>query len=216
MAEAVLASSVEDHGLRRCIATGAVKPMRELVRFVVGPDGTVVPDVGGRLPGRGIWLSADRGALDTARRRKAFARAARAQVQVPADLPEVVEQQLARRCLDLVALARRAQQAVAGCEKTRSWIAGGKAALVLAAADGAPAERARMRGFAGDTPVVTVLTSLELGSVFARARTVHAVVAPGRLAGRIREETARLAGFRPMLAVAGSPATSPNDPETEC
>ena len=217
VAEAALAGSEcgETDGHRRCIGTGVVKPVAQLVRFVVGPDGAIVADVAGRLPGRGLWLSAERGAIETACRRRAFARAARAQVRVPADLSECVERQLARRCLDLVALARRAHQAVAGCEKTRSWIVDGKAGLVLAAADGAPAERARMRGLATALPVATVLTATELGSIFARARTVHAAVARGRLAERIRHEAERLAGFRPKPAERGPLPTCPNDSETK-
>lgn len=217
MAEAALAETGcgESEGHRRCISTGVVKPVAQLVRFVVGPDGAVVADVGGRLPGRGLWLSAERGAVEAACRRRAFARAARAQVRVPADLPECVERQLARRCLDLVALARRAHQAVGGHEKTRSWIADGKAGLVLAAADGAPAECARMRSLAAGLPVIAVLTAAELGAVFARQRTVHAAVAPGRLALRIRDETERLAGFRPKPAEPDLSPLCPNDPETK-
>ena len=217
VAEAALAETGcgERDGHRRCIGTGVVKPVAQLVRFVVGPDGTVVADVGGRLPGRGLWLSAERGAVETACRRRAFARAARAPVRVPADLPECVERQLARRCLDLIALARRAHQAVGGYEKTRSWVVDGKAGLVLAAADGAPSERARMRGLAAGLPVAAVLTAAELGAVFARERTVHAAVAPGRLALRIRDEAERLAGFRPKPAEPDPSPLSPNDPETK-
>ena len=97
VAEVALAESGcgERDGHRRCIGTGVVKPVAKLVRFVVGPDGTVVADVGGRLPGRGLWLSAERGAVEAACRRRAFARAARAQVRVPADLTECIERQLA-------------------------------------------------------------------------------------------------------------------------
>lgn len=216
MTEAALAGTGcgEQDAHRRCISTGVVKPVTQLVRFVVGPDGTVVADVGGRLPGRGLWLSAERSAVETACRRRAFARAARAQVRVPADLTASVERQLARRCLDLIALARRAHQAVAGYEKTRSWIAGGKAGLILAAADGAPAECARMRGLAAGIPVATGLTATELGGIFARARTVHAAVAPGRLAERIRLELERLAGFRPQPLESGPAPICPNDAET--
>lgn len=217
VAEVALAESGcgERDGHRRCIGTGVVKPVAKLVRFVVGPDGTVVADVGGRLPGRGLWLSAERGAVETACRRRAFARAARAQVRVPADLTECIERQLARRCLDLIALARRAHQAVSGCEKTRSWLADGKAGLVLAAIDGAPSELARMRSLAAGLPVVAVLTGAELGAVFARARTVHAAVAPGRLAGRIRDEAERLAGFRLKSAEPDLSPICTNDPETK-
>src|SRR5258708_39003443 len=106
--------------MRRCIVTGVVRPKPELVRFVVGPDGTVVPDIAARLPGRGLWLTARRDIMEAAGAKRLFGRAARAPVTVPGDLAERGEILLRRRCADLIGLARRSRRAVAGYEKVRS------------------------------------------------------------------------------------------------
>ncbi len=85
---------------RRCIVSGESDSIFGLIRFVVGPEQEIVPDLAERLPGRGIWLTASREAAQTALKKKAFARAARAQVTVPADLPDLLEDLLARRLID--------------------------------------------------------------------------------------------------------------------
>ena len=85
---------------RLCVATGEVKPLEEMIRFVASPDGAVMPDVKRRLPGRGIWITATRQALRTAVARKAFARSFKRDVRVPADLTEVTERLLERSALD--------------------------------------------------------------------------------------------------------------------
>ena len=85
---------------RRCLVTGAVLPKAALVRFVAAPDATVVPDVAGRLPGRGMWTVARRDAVVVAADKNLFARAARCSLQPLDDLADVVEGQLARRCVD--------------------------------------------------------------------------------------------------------------------
>src|SRR5258708_22328587 len=99
--------------MRRCIVTGAVRPKPELVRFVVGPDGMVVPDVAARLPGRGLWLTARRDIVDAAVGKRLFGRAARAPVTVAGDLGERVEALLRQRCADLIRLARRSRRPLA-------------------------------------------------------------------------------------------------------
>ena len=105
-----------DQPERRCIVTGEVQPKGGLVRFVIGPEAQVVPDIEGRLPGRGIYVAADAGTMAQAVKRKLFARAARAPVTVPEGLAGMVEDLLTRRVIELVALARKAGQAVAGYE----------------------------------------------------------------------------------------------------
>lgn len=183
---------------RRCIVSNQCKPVAELVRFVVGPDNTVVPDITGRLPGRGIWLSADRNSLKTACARNLFDRAARRSVHVDATVAERVESLLARQCVDLLGLARRAGQAVSGFVKVRGWLQGQRAALLLAASDGAVDGREKLRRMARDLPIVTVLDAAELGIVFDRERAVHVAVAPGGLAEKLARTAIRLSGFRQM------------------
>lgn len=167
-----------------------------MLRFVVGPGREVVPDVEGRLPGRGIWLSAQRDMVNTACAKNLFAKAARARVAVPADLADRVERLLARRCLDLIGLARRAGQAVAGSDKARAWLRAGRGAVLVAAADGAPGGRAGMRALAPGLPLVDLFSGAELGRALGRQGVVHLVLAPGRLAESLLGEAARLAGFR--------------------
>jgi predicted RNA-binding protein YlxR (DUF448 family) len=186
----------DDGCRRRCIVSGVVKGKDELLRFVIGPDGRVVPDIEGRLPGRGFWLSARRDMLEKACARNLFAKAARTDVIVGADLVDQVERLLTRRCLDLIGLARRAGQAVSGHDRVREWLKGGRCGVLLAAADGAPGGRSKMRAFATGMPVVEMFSGAELGSAAGRERAVHMVVAPGRLAGGLVREAARLAGFR--------------------
>jgi predicted RNA-binding protein YlxR (DUF448 family) len=183
--------------LRRCIATRAVQPKGSLLRFVVGPDGTVVPDLENRLPGRGLWLTPRRDIVAAAARKNLFAKAARSPVRVPPDLPEQVERLLARRCLDLVGLSRRAGQAVAGFEKVRGWIGSGRAGILLAASDGAAEGSRKLRASAPDLPVIELFSSAELAAALGRgSTTVHAAVAPGGFADRLAAEAGRLAGMR--------------------
>ena len=187
--------------LRRCIVTRERLPREKMIRFVVGPERTIVPDLTATLPGRGIWLSARRDVLETARAQgglgRAFARAARGPVTVPPDLPAVLEAALVRRIGEQLGLARRAGQAVAGFDKAREWLRTGRGRLILQASDGSAAERARF--LSGATDAVTVhapLSAAALGRVFGRDHVVHVAIAPGRLAERLAIEAARLDGLR--------------------
>ncbi|MBI1244698.1 MAG: RNA-binding protein [Alphaproteobacteria bacterium] len=183
-----------DGPLRRCIVSGRTGPRASFVRFVLGPDSTVVPDLAGKLPGRGLWVSADAGSIRRAADKNAFAKAARASAKVPADLPERVGQLLTRRAIETLALCRRAGQAAQGFEKTKEAIAKGRCGLLVAASDGSPAERARIGG--AGIPVASGLTAVEMGEAFGREHAVHAAIASGNLAERLREDLARLAAYR--------------------
>lgn len=174
-----------------------------MVRFVVGPGGVVVPDVSEKLPGRGLWLTADRDIVARAVARRLFGKAARAAVTAPADLPDLVEARLAARCLDLLGMARRAGFAVAGFEKVRSWLGEGRVAFIIEASDAGPHGVAKLGRQSGDCPVSRVLTADELGQAFARDRVVHVAIQSGRLAKALRADAERLGGFR-RAGAAGS------------
>jgi hypothetical protein len=191
-----MAASLEDQPRRRCIATGATDDRARLVRFVSTPDGAVVPDVDENLPGRGLWVTSTRRALEIALRQKSFAKAARAPVRIPGDLERQVEQLLLRRCRDILGLAVRAGQAIFGYQKVRDWLVAGKAGLLLEASDGASGDRGKLRALSGGLPVIDVLTAEELGAAVGRERFVHGAIAPGRLSDRFTREASRLAGFR--------------------
>jgi hypothetical protein len=198
--------------LRRCVVTRERLPKEQMFRFVVSPDRVLVPDLAGKLPGRGIWLSASGDVIEGASATlpngmspgtkgreliRAVARAARGPVKLPSDLPVVLETALIRRIGDFLGLARRAGQAIAGFEKARDWMRTHPAGLVLQAADGSEAERARFRSAVQDAvPILDPLTGAEMGRVFGHDTVVHVVLAPGRLAGSIATEAGRLAGLR--------------------
>lgn len=185
---------------RRCIVTRESKPVAALLRFVVGPDGAVVPDIAGTLPGRGIWVTADRASVETAVAKHLFSRAAQRQVTADPRLADLVEAQLRRRCLELIGLARRGGGAVSGFEKVRAFLAGGSAGLLLAAADGADDGREKIERLGQGLPVVSALSRQELGQAFGRDQVVHAVVASGRIADQLEAAARRLLGFRQQTA----------------
>jgi predicted RNA-binding protein YlxR (DUF448 family) len=181
---------------RRCLVTGTTRPKAELLRFVVGPGSRIVPDITGRLPGRGLWLTARRDILAQAVGKRLFQRAARAPVAVDEGLADRIEGLLAARCCELLGLARRAGQVVTGFVKVRTLLAKGGAVLLVEAADGGADARGRLERLAPGMPVVDRLTCAELSAAFGREHVVHVALAPGRLAGALSVEAARLDGFR--------------------
>ncbi|MEO9779133.1 MAG: RNA-binding protein [Sedimentitalea sp.] len=180
---------------RKCIVTGEVQPKFGLVRFVLGPDGQVVPDILGKLPGRGVYVAADRAAVDKAVAKKLFARGLKTQVQIPEGLTDEVERQLARRVVDLISLARKSGAAVAGYEKVKDWLSKEEALILLQAVDGSGRGKSKL-----STPhfghYIGWLTSDELGLAFGRETVIHAALASGGLAQRVVEEAQRLRGVR--------------------
>ncbi|MCC5962354.1 MAG: RNA-binding protein [Rhodobacteraceae bacterium] len=181
---------------RRCIVTGQSQSTAGLIRFVIGPDDTVVPDVARKLPGRGIWVSADRDLLEHAVRKRGFARAARRQVAVPDGLPDLVERLLLQRVSELLSLARKSGQAVAGYEKCRDLALKGEMAVLVQAHDGSERGKTKLRPPEGPDSHIGCLSAQELGFAFARDHVIHAALRAGGLAEAVVEEAARLTGLR--------------------
>lgn len=181
---------------RRCIATGDVQPKAGLIRFVLGPGGVIVPDLLGKLPGRGIWVAADRDALEQAAKKNLFARAARQSVTVPEGLADTVDRALAERVVHLISLARKAGQAVAGFEKVKDWLDKDRAAVLIQASDGSERGKTRLRPPGGPATFIGALTASELGLAFGRENVIHGALAGGGLTARVVEEAAKLAGVR--------------------
>lgn len=181
---------------RRCIATGESGSPERMVRFVLGPEGEVVPDVAGRLPGRGVWVTAERAALERALAKRLFARAFRAPVRVPEDLADRVEALLARRLVETISMARRAGRAVTGFEKVRARLREGRAGVLVEAREAARHGREKLARLAGEVPVVDALAAEELGLAFGRDFAIHAALDRGSFADRVIAEGRRLAGFR--------------------
>lgn len=186
---------------RRCIVTGASAPKQGLIRFVAGPDSIVVPDVLGKLPGRGMWVTADREAIAAAGKGQ-FSRAAKAPLNVPEGLADEVDRQLARRVVNLVSMARKAGLAVAGFEKVKSWLGDREVRVLLQASDGSERGKSKLWTPTG-ARFFGCLTSQELGLAFGRQSVIHGALATGGLSDRVVEEAARLKGLREGDGVQG-------------
>lgn len=187
---------LRDEPERKCIATGESQPKHGLIRFVIGPDNTVVPDILGRLPGRGIYVAANREAIQKALKKNLFSRAARQPVKTPEALDVLVEQLLRQRLVEMISLARKAGGAVCGYEKVKDWLVKGQAAVLIQANDGSERGRDKLRPPQGPESLISCLSSGELGLAFGRERAIHAALSAGGLNDRVVEEAARLAGLR--------------------
>ncbi|OYW54720.1 MAG: hypothetical protein B7Z31_11295 [Rhodobacterales bacterium 12-65-15] len=185
-----------DEPERKCIASGESQPKSGLIRFVVGPDGMIVADLAGKLPGRGIYVAADRALIDKAVKKNLFARAARQPVKVPDGLADFLEARLAQRVVELVSLARKAGDAVTGYEKVKDWLMKGSAATLIQASDGSERGKTKLKAPEGPGGFIGILTAGELGLSFGRERAIHAALAAGGLRTRVVEEAAKLAGLR--------------------
>ena len=183
---------------RRCLVTGDRGGKAGLIRFVVGPGDIVVPDLLERLPGRGMWGSAERDAIETALRKRVFSRGAKRQVTAPPELVELIEAGLTRRVIELLSLARKSGAAVAGYEKTKAWLVSGEAVVLVQAMDGSERGKAKLRPPDGPDSLIEILTGSELGLAFGRENAIHGALAAGGLTTRVVEEAARLQGMRAM------------------
>ena len=171
-----------------------------LIRFVAGPDGAVAPDLGRKLPGRGMWVEASRASVDTAVKKNLFSRSAKTQLKPSADLSDTVETLLVRRCLDQLGLARREGMLISGFEKSAAAIRSGKAAWLIEAPDGAADGRGKLLSLARHqtTQVCGVFSADDLSLALGLENAIHAVLLAGGRADRWGQEASRLAGFRPL------------------
>ena len=189
---------------RKCLATGEAQPKAGLIRFVAGPEGQVVPDILGLLPGRGTYVAADRAALDKAVAKKLFARGLKQPVTVPEALADEVERQLLRRVIDLISLARKSGAAVAGYEKVKDWLDRETARVLIQATDGSGRGKSKLSTPYGGR-YIGWLTADELGMAFGRQTVIHAALASGGLSQRVVEEAQRLRGLRETEGGKGHP-----------
>jgi predicted RNA-binding protein YlxR (DUF448 family) len=187
---------------RRDLVTRQVMDESRLIRFVAGPDGAVVPDLARRLPGRGLWVAADRASIETAIKRNLFAQSAKAPLKAAPDLPDLVERLLIRRCLDQLGLARREGVLISGFEKAQATIRSGRAAWLVEAADGSSDGRNKLLALSRRQPspprVFGAFTAEDLGLALGLENAIHAVLLAGGRADRWTLEVERLAGFRPL------------------
>jgi predicted RNA-binding protein YlxR (DUF448 family) len=204
---------------RHCALSRTLKPVDEMIRFVVGPGGDAVPDIKRKLPGRGLWITATRAALAEAVRRNVFARGFKRDVAVAADLAATTERLLERSALDALAIAGKAGQVVCGLAKTEAAISRNDAVVALIhAADGAAdgrrkldaAWRRQMAENAREIAFVEIFTSSQLDLALNRPNVVHAALLAGPVSETFLARAKRLERFRtgnsPDVVSAHAPA----------
>jgi uncharacterized protein len=189
---------------RLCVATGAVKPVAEMIRFVVSPDGVAVPDLKHRLPGRGMWITATRQALRRAVTRKLFARGFKRDVKVAADFVESTERLLERGALEALAIAHKAGSVAIGFAKVETAIARGTVVGLVHAADAArdgvrklkAALRQRFADKADGIATIDAFTSTQLDLALGRPNVIHAALLAGPASKTFLARVERLGRFR--------------------
>jgi len=187
---------------RLCVATRTVRPVTDLIRFVVGPDGEAVPDLKRKLPGRGVWVTATQDALGDAIKRKIFARGFKRDVRLPPDLLGRTEHLLERSVLDALAIAGKAALVAVGFTKVETALADKRVVAVLHAAEAAPdgvrkldaAVRRREPG--GPMAVSRILTSAQLDLALGRPNVIHAALLAGPASKTFLAGCRRLERFR--------------------
>jgi len=180
---------------RMCIVTREVMDEAGLIRFVRGPEGTVVPDLNRKLPGRGVWVSLSRARVAEAIKRRAFNRGL-GEVQAGTDLPDQVGGLLRKAALSYISLAKKAGEAVAGAAKVEEMVASGRARLVIHAREAAQNGRQKIDTLSGPSvETISLFTSTELDLAFGRANVIHAAVAKGGLAEKLLQAIRRAEAY---------------------
>lgn len=185
---------------RQCAVTRERLPKEAMIRFVLSPDNVVTPDIAARLPGRGVWVAAERRHVDTAAAKGAFPRGFKGAVTVPEGLSDLTERLLVKRCVELLGLARKAGLAIQGHDQVRDALRGKTPAFLLEASDGAEDGRNKVyflaKAIYSDVKVAGALSAQELGMAFGRDRVIHGLVRRGAIAKNWEIAYRRLTGFR--------------------
>jgi len=186
------------------VATGEIKQPDQLIRFALSPDGDVTPDIGGKLPGRGVWVSADRVSLEAAIKTKGFARGFKRQVQVQDDLVNLVETLLRQRALGLIRMALKSGNILMGFDQVKAGAQSRPLAWRIEALDGSADGRGKIRVITKAVSremevampgVVGCFSSDELGLALGRDRIVHMALKPCKLSRTFGDVIERLSGF---------------------
>jgi uncharacterized protein len=199
---------------RKCLVSGQVYPAYELIRFVCGPDGTIVPDVAAKLPGRGCWVLAKREVLEEAIKKKIFLRFGYQvkknnkkkdieeldqqsgeekikSILVRDDLVDQIEELLHKRCLDYLGLANRAGNILSGFEKVRAALKTGKTNVLLTACDGATNGRSKMCQGLDNLRVIDMFARDDLSQAIGAPNAVHLALLPGGIRSSLLREISR-------------------------
>jgi len=175
--------------MRMCAVTRKVRPIDELIRFVVAPTGEVIPDLKRKLPGRGLWVSASHQAVAEAIRRHQFSKGFKRDVRVAAALAADTEALLARFAIEALAMAAKAGQVISGFGKVEDALRQRQAGALIHASEGAVdgirkldaivRQNAGIDDESNPFPVVTALTSEQLDLALGRSNVIHAALLAG-------------------------------------
>jgi predicted RNA-binding protein YlxR (DUF448 family) len=206
---------------RTCIVTRQRGAPDTMIRFVIGPGSVVVPDIRRKLPGRGVWVTARAERVAEAVKRRAFARALSAQVQVSEALPAEIDALLVSDCLQSLAMANKAGQVVAGFAKVEAAIAAGDVLALVHASDGRSDGKRKLdrirhkaTGESAYEPPIELFLSDQLDLALGRANVIHAALVPGSASGAFLARCRKLALYRfgPHPAeMSGEPPDSTSD-----
>ena len=198
---------------RMCILTRQLRPEADLLRFVAGPDGTLVPDLRARLPGRGVWVGLDRASIAEAAGKRLFARALKADVTADPGIADDVAALLRKTALGRLGLARKSGAAVAGFAKVEAALAKEPVAALLTASDAADDAlrkiTGRLRARASNEPDTNTLhirafDADELGLAMGRSNVIHAAVLSGPAGRSFLESAVRLLRFDGVARAGGT------------
>ncbi|RDV03951.1 RNA-binding protein [Undibacter mobilis] len=198
------ATSVAAGGERFCALTREVKPVAELMRFVVGPAGEAVPDLKRKLPGRGLWITATREAIEDAVKRNVFARSFKREMKVSRELAAEVERLLAKSALDALSIAGKAGNVVAGFAKVQSVMTEGHVLGLIHAAEAAPDGKRKLNSALQrnnqsqnrEIPLIETFPGADLDLALNRPNVVHAAVLAGPASETFLARVARLMRYR--------------------
>ena len=204
---------------RTCALTREQLPVEAMLRFVVSPNGEAVPDIKRKLPGRGIWVTATRAALEEAVQRKVFARGFKREVRVAADLAAQTERLLERSALDALAIAGKSGNAVAGFAKIEAALAHEDVVALIHATDAADDGRRKLNAAlrrqtmrkSREIAVIEEFSGSQLDLALNRPNVVHAALLAGPVSGTFLARAARLARFRTGHSPDAVSAIAPTD-----
>jgi uncharacterized protein len=178
---------------RMCIVSREVRPEEELVRFVLSPDGDVVPDLRRKLPGRGVWVTVKRAAVAEALKRNMFARGFGVPAKAPADLAELVSKLLRAEAVASLSMARKAGEAVTGFVKVETALCKGPVRhLIHAPNAGVDGVKKLNKLVQPETLISQAFSADELNLAFGQTNVIHAAIAEGGLAEKLNVQLQRL------------------------
>ena len=164
------------HQTRKCLVTGLTEEKKDLVRFVIGPDQNLVPDIDQNLPGRGYWVLAQRSIIEKALKKNVFLRIVKNKISIDPNLLKIIESQTTKKIINQISLSRKAGMAIFGFEKVKSALLNKNIGLLIQASDGSKREKQRIITANTPSALNDCLSGAELGKAFGREKVIHCVI----------------------------------------